>query len=173
MDIFKSTRDNKADMTTSFYKYLKPWDPEGEYVPKKKVVTCFLQSENEYLVLQRARNDEQYGLWGIPGGKIEEHEQPIPGLTREIVEETGISNISEFTLLGTALSNTATDGEYGLYIFHAFLQKRDAIQINLDEHLSFMWVSLFDFQNLNLLTAQGEAFDIVYQKLYNFQNRLL
>ncbi|GAB4194522.1 MAG: hypothetical protein Tsb0015_17510 [Simkaniaceae bacterium] len=55
-----------------------------------QVVTCFIEHKGKILLLQRARKDDQYGLWGIPGGKINVSETPKEALFREIDEEINL-----------------------------------------------------------------------------------
>lgn len=142
-------------------RYLSPWETKGKSSgPNKEVVTCFLGKNKEVLVLQRGRKDAQYELWGIPGGKLSPLEPIIKGLQREIAEETGVMlDESSFMHLGSALSRTETDGEYGLHLFYAEFPAYIADPvINPEEHLSFQWVTLDNFTNLKLLHAQKEAF---------------
>lgn len=166
-----------ANLLTSFperlFRYLKAWDPVKDIAPTKKVVTAFLQSGEKFLVLQRARKDAQHTLWGIPGGKLDPGELPEEGLIREIQEETQINDQLAFQLLGTALSCTPSDGEYALYLFHSFLPKHPSVIINSQEHSSFKWVTLAQFEELELLTAQREAFELVKDKLKSFTNEVL
>lgn len=150
------------------FKYLTVWNSntEMEKTPNKVVVTAFLQNGDKFLVLQRARKDEQYQLWGIPGGKLDQNELPIEGLLREINEETGLKlDRNSFCLLGTAISCTPTDGQYGLYLYHSFLKDDVKVQIDGSEHSAYNWVTLSEFESLNLLTAQREAYHLVEEKL--------
>jgi 8-oxo-dGTP pyrophosphatase MutT (NUDIX family) len=150
------------------YRYLTYWNPteSSSFKPEICVVTCFLHYEDSVLVLQRARKDGQHLLWGIPGGKLDKDELPIPGLIREIYEETRLKfKPTNFQLLGTALSKTHADGQYGLYLYHCKLANRPSIEINAEEHYGFLWIKISDFKKLNLLTAQGEAFDLIRGKL--------
>jgi 8-oxo-dGTP diphosphatase len=135
-------------------------------------VSCFLQKGKQFLVLQRARNDAQHNLWGIPGGKLDKGEMPQEGLSREIYEETNIKLLpSTFLLLGTALSHTPSDGQYGLYIYHTFVPDNTNVIIDTLEHHMFRWVTLEEFKALPLLTAQGEAFQLVENKISYFVNQ--
>lgn len=153
------------------FKYLSKWSPkqnEAQYPIDVQVVTCFLQRGKKILVLQRARKDSQYKLWGIPGGKLEQNELPLMGLIREIKEELGINVSSEaFNFLNTALSQIPSEKKYGLYLYHALLPSEAQIRINQTEHYSFRWVTINEFRSLDLLTAQREAFELVEDQLIN------
>lgn len=155
------------------FKYLSPWNPADTSIllPPIVVVSCFLRQENKILVLQRARKDQQHKLWGIPGGKLDKGESPLEGLVRELQEETTIvAQPDSFQLLGTAISRTPSDGQYGLYIYYGFAPQDIDIQINTDEHYAFQWVTIEEFQALDLLTAQREAFHLVKTKLEHLLN---
>ena len=150
------------------YKFLSAWDPldENNSLSPKIVVTCFIQQKDKILILQRARKDLQHNLWGIPGGKLDRNESPKQGLIREIKEEIDASISSKvFSLLGTARSTTISDGEYGLYLFYALMPENQIIKINHEEHSGFCWVTLEEFESYDLLTAQGEAYHFVENKL--------
>jgi 8-oxo-dGTP pyrophosphatase MutT (NUDIX family) len=153
----------------SDYQYLTPWNPSDKQTkaPPIQVVTCFLQKRDKVLLLQRARKDIQHNLWGIPGGKLDKGEEPIPGLVREIKEETGSKLDPQiFQLLGTARSKTQCDGEYGLYLYHASVSNNFSVNINPSEHHAYRWVTFNEFESMELLTAQGEAFKLVKEQLH-------
>ncbi|OGN60371.1 MAG: hypothetical protein A3F40_04945 [Chlamydiae bacterium RIFCSPHIGHO2_12_FULL_27_8] len=146
------------------FKYISLWPSNN--ILKKIVVTCFLQKEDKILILQRARKDAQFGLWGIPGGKLDNNETPLEGLLRELKEELKLQfSEKDFTFLGRARSYTESDGEYGLYLFHALFPSDDDVSINKEEHLDFKWVTLEEFENSKLLFAQGEAYYFVENNL--------
>ncbi len=156
-------------LLSSDYQYLTPWDPLDKQTkaPSTQVVTCFLQKRDKILALQRARKDIQHNLWGIPGGKLDKGEEPIPGLVREIEEETGSKlDPKIFQLLATARSKTQCDGEYGLYLYYASVSENFSVNIDLNEHHAYRWVTLTEFESMELLTAQGEAFKLVKEQLH-------
>ena len=158
----------EKQIQTKPYQYLSLWEnPSNKSIsPSTIVVSCFLQLEDKVLVLQRAKKDIQHKLWGIPGGKLENDEPPILGLIRELSEETTIELLPyTFQLLGTARCCTQCDGEYGLYVYHAKITKNHPIQLNDKEHYAYKWVTIEEFQKLNLLTAQGDAFYFVKNEL--------
>lgn len=137
-----------------------------------EVVTCFIEQNGEFLVLQRGRRDGQFGLWGIPGGKLESGESSLIGLSREILEETGIIIPSEsFLLLDKAYSLNPFDGSYILYLYYAKLNHRPSVTINSPEHLNYKWVNLIEFQKLDLLVSQWLAFNFVKNKILSLHNK--
>jgi ADP-ribose pyrophosphatase YjhB (NUDIX family) len=157
-------KNNSSDAT---YKYLSLWDPiNSKITPPIQVASCFMQLGDKILLLQRAKKDEQFMLWGIPAGKLQNGEIPTKGLAREILEETDILLDPEsFILLGTALSRTSCDGLYGLYIYYVRLHEEPKIKITEHEHSAYKWVTIPEFESFKLLTAQFEAYKFVREKL--------
>lgn len=147
---------------------LKPFSDET--ISEKKVdfhvVTCFMNSSGKVLVLQRGRKDEQFGLWGIPGGKLEKGESPRESLSREIFEETGIITPQHsLNFLDKALSENPCDGTYVLYLYYLELPNHPSVLINTHEHLGYKWVTLDEFESLNLLFSQGLAYRFVHDQV--------
>lgn len=131
-----------------------------------RVTTCFVESNNKILVLQRGRRDGQYKKWGIPGGKLSENESSEQGLIRELLEETGVRfEIGSFDLLGQAHSANSHDGDYFLYLYYTTIDHVPEVVINPDEHLAHKWVSLEEFEEMNLLDSQGLAYQAVKSAL--------
>ena len=58
--------------------------------PKFEVVSCFLQYQNEFLLLLRQNHKNQGNTYGVPAGKIDQWETPLQAMIRELSEETGI-----------------------------------------------------------------------------------
>lgn len=135
-----------------------------------EVVTCFIHYNGKFLVLQRGRRDSQFGLWGIPGGKLEKNENPVEGLIREIFEETSIIvSKKSLRLLDQAHSVNPYDGSYILYLYYVDLDHEPIVIINNTEHLNYKWVTLSEFEKLNLLVSQGLAFNFVKNKIFNLK----
>ena len=62
------------------------------------VVLGLVEKDDKILLIQRERGDF-VGLWGIPGGKVEECEHIDEAVKREMLEEIGI-NMKFEKLLG-------------------------------------------------------------------------
>jgi len=56
----------------------------------KRVVAALIVKDGKFLVCQRTRHQTMPLKWEFPGGKIEEGEQPVDALRRELEEELGI-----------------------------------------------------------------------------------
>ena len=61
----------------------------GLFAPKYSVATCAViwDSQGRVLVLHHTYRRNS---WGLPGGLLEQHEQPATALAREICEELGV-----------------------------------------------------------------------------------
>ena len=61
---------------------------------EKKLVTpqkALIKQDGKILIIKRAENDNVFpGYWDFPGGKLEPGEDPIRGVEREVLEETGL-----------------------------------------------------------------------------------
>ncbi len=79
---------------------------------------CFIRRGEELLLLNRRRRPAM-GLWTGVGGKIEPGEAPLPGVLREIREETGIA-VSAARFAGIVSWNLGR-GRGGMYAFVADL----------------------------------------------------
>ena len=56
----------------------------------RQVVAALIVRDNRILICQRTKYQPMPLKWEFPGGKIEEGEQPVPALERELEEELGI-----------------------------------------------------------------------------------
>jgi len=57
----------------------------------KRVVAAIIIQNGRILVCQRSRHQTMPLKWEFPGGKIEEGEQPVQAIYRELQEELGIN----------------------------------------------------------------------------------
>lgn len=59
---------------------------------RKIVLTGIIKCKDEYLLVQRSKDDDFLaGAWEFPGGNIEDGEVIIEALKREIFEEIGVT----------------------------------------------------------------------------------
>ncbi len=99
---------------------------------KRVFVLLFCETTQTYLAIQRA--DDK--TWGLPGGKIENEENPIFAVKRETLEETDVS---------IPVPNLAYDFEavpgVRCQLYVAIMPKRVAVSLN-SESLDYKWTAL-------------------------------
>lgn len=97
-----------------------------------------LNGEGKLLILQRSERSGQGGKWSLPGGALENREDPTEGVEREIFEETQlkVQDIRPFSLF----SYTNERDEFVVIIGYTCLSKNQAVQLNW-EHDAFKWVT--------------------------------
>ena len=75
-------------------------------------VQGILERDGRVLLARRA-NEPRQGHWDLPGGFVEETEDPIDGLRREFREETG-AEVDVLAFLGHAVDRYGEDGDHTL-----------------------------------------------------------
>jgi len=65
-----------------------------------------LTKDHEVVLIKQYRHGVQKVLWEIPGGVVEDGEDPLEGVKRELLEETGYS-AAEFIQVGALYPNPA------------------------------------------------------------------
>lgn len=100
----------------------------------------YCKATHRYLFL--LRNGKQSGSWGLVGGKIEQGETIVEGLTREMVEELGgfvkgakLIPIEKFT-------SDSNNFEYHTYVIK--VDEEFVPELN-KEHRGYCWVPLDDY----------------------------
>jgi adenylate kinase len=134
--------------------------------PRANVVTCFIEYQNQVLVLKRADKSDQSFVWCIPGGKLEKGKDldEKTAVAREVFEETGI-DLPQDSLSLSAMRYARVPGwDYTLHIYHVKLNNKAVITLS-NEHIDMKWIPLWQFKSLTLIKGQDEAFDIVYNDL--------
>ena len=89
-----------------------------------------ITKSNEVVLVKQYRHGVKEALWEIPGGVVEDGEDPLEGVKRELLEETGYT-ASEFVQVGHLYPNPALQTNT-LYCFLALDAERIEEQ-NLDD----------------------------------------
>jgi 8-oxo-dGTP diphosphatase len=125
---------------------------------EKKVVTCFLESEGEILILRRSGEVGSYrGSWAGVSGYIEStaDEQALT----EIEEETGLGR-GEVEMLKRGEPLVVEDEGLGIrWVVHPYLFRiKDRDKISLDwEHKEAMWIKPEDIAKYQTVPKLKEA----------------
>jgi 8-oxo-dGTP diphosphatase len=125
---------------------------------EKKVVTCFLESGGEVLILRRSQQVGSYrGSWAGVSGYIETtaDEQALT----EIEEETSL-NRQDVAMIKRGETVTVEDEELGIrWAVHPYLFRiKDRGKIRIDwEHKEARWIKPEDIDNYQTVPKLKEA----------------
>lgn len=117
--------------------------PGFRFIQKAAVIH---PDEARVLLLRRA-DDDSYrpGDWDFPGGNVERGELHGAALTREILEETGLS-VSTFRPL-KVISHLDPDGTYVLHIVYTCSAETPAVILS-GEHSEHGWFGRAELEAL-------------------------
>ena len=133
-------------------------------LPEKRVVTCFLESDGEVLILRRSRQVGSYqGKWAGVSGYMETtaDEQALV----EIEEETGLSQ-EDLKLIKRGEPLSIEDERIGIkwvvhpYLFH--IEDRGKIKIDW-EHKETKWIKPEEIGNYQTVPKLKETLARVYE----------
>jgi len=111
-----------------------------------------LTKNNEVVLIRQYRHGVQEVLWEIPGGVVEDSEDPLEGVKRELLEETGYT-AHEFIPVGKLYPNPALQTNT-MYCYLAVGAEKIAEQ-RLDDGEDIE-VHLVPLDELTQMTKRGE-----------------
>lgn len=128
---------------------MNTYDPN--YIPKKTYAligqkAIIVNEENKILVLERSDKTGGPNVWSLPGGALEDKEDPVEGIKREIKEETGLE-ISEIKPFSTRSYTHKED--FIVIIGYECHISHQPITLNW-EHASYKWLTKEEALELNL-----------------------
>lgn len=103
----------------------------------------------EYLLQKRGAAVDEGGTWGIPGGALEEHEDPVAGAFREVNEEMG--RVPDAEVVGTHTYSPADDWSYTTIVAEVpKVFRPDTSNWEVDQH---RWFTVDEMRGANLHPA--------------------
>jgi 8-oxo-dGTP diphosphatase len=122
-----------------------------------------LNSNNEVLLLLR---DNKFdipfpNMWDIPGGKVEENENPEFTVRREMQEELGILDLGDIDLFKIITSEKITD-----YIFWKRIDL-DHKKIDLNEGQALEYFDLKKIRETELAFNYNKVLEEFYKEIVN------
>ena len=104
------------------------------------VHTLISNDLGEVLIIQRSKqNNVLPEYWDIPGGTLEDGEDPAVGAIRETKEETGL-NVSNVRLFFQKSNvDISKNKQFVTLVFHTNTSK-SRVTLNSDEHEKYAWI---------------------------------
>lgn len=125
--------------------------------PTVEISAIYLFVKERFLFLKRSPHKLAGNCWGLPAGKLDPHESPLQAAQRELKEETGIFlPLQSLTPLKT-LYVKRTDLDFLYHPFSATLEEEPSVQLALDEHTAYRWVTVEEARILPLVPGGEQA----------------
>lgn len=130
--------------------------PPEEFTPQVQVAACYLEINNQILLLQRAQGKLEEGRWGVPAGKLEPHETPENAAKRELFEETGITIKDEQMYHLNPFYIRKPKLDYIYHSFKIFLDQTPKVFLS-SEHQSYKWMEFNAMEKIALMDGAREV----------------
>lgn len=114
--------------------------PEN-FDPRFTIVSCYVESDGEILLLHRPPHKPQGNTWGVPAGKLETGETIAVAMLRELKQETGIILSYDALTYLELVSVRYEDYDFLYHMYRVQFDIRPEVVINPEEHTAYEWVS--------------------------------
>lgn len=104
------------------------------------VHTLITNDKGEILILQRSKTDDVLPeYWDIPGGTLEDGEDPAIGAIREVKEESGIDIVNPKLFFYRSKVDIRKDKQFVSLIFWVKVLNPQII-LNSEDHQVYAWI---------------------------------
>jgi len=135
----------------------------ADFNSKFDIVSCFLERDGKFLILQIADHKDQCGTWGAPAGKANEGEDLVDATIRELFEESGVLIKKENLKYWGVTFVRYPKYDYNYYMYFAKCPAGVEIKINPKEHKSFKWVTPKEALEMNLMRDEDMSVKLFYK----------
>ncbi len=139
---------------------MPPRHPPPPESPRARFcLAALLDASDSLLLVRRSLSDDfAPGLWGLPGGHIQDGEDPGETIRRELQEELGGGHSLRPVRRAGPLGDTLYGG---IFEVHLFLFRHEGGEIRLDtEHEEFAWVPKERYRTFAVVDGIDE--DLLY-----------
>ncbi|MEN9341805.1 MAG: hypothetical protein RIQ54_61 [Candidatus Parcubacteria bacterium] len=120
---------------------------------------ALIHNEDKFLIVKKSLSDNKNNLvgWETPGGRLEENEDILSGLSREIKEETGLT----VEILNPFHAFIAHIGKENCIIGISFIARYKGGKVVIDEkeHNTYAWSTIEEIRNLTESTGLQKELD--------------
>ena len=124
---------------------------------KRQAAVCFVQVDDEVLILLRAEREGRFVGWCLPGGKLEPDETALAACIRETDEETSIK-VYDPVYVGTHVSGS---GDFDVSIYYKLLISKPEVTTVPREHSKHVWAKMSELDGFVLSGNTAKFIDMV------------
>jgi len=131
--------------------------PPSDFSPKFQIATCYIEHDGKILFVLRHK-DKDYGkMWNIPGGKVNNNEELLTAVRREVFEETGIKLHKTKTKYLHTVYVRYPEYDYDYITFHTLLSNIPTITLKSDECTDHIWLTPDEIPSYQLVPDEAEC----------------
>ncbi|EKE25991.1 MAG: hypothetical protein ACD_4C00481G0006 [uncultured bacterium (gcode 4)] len=131
--------------------------------PKFEIVSSFCEFNNEFILLLRQDHKPEPNTLWVPAWKIDEWEDSLQAIKREIKEETWIILEDKDINFYKKIFVKYPTYDFIYYMFYVNFLERPEVIINQKEHKEFIWTNPIDSLQLNLIWWLNECIRLFYK----------
>lgn len=131
----------------------------SDFKSRFDIVSCFVKKGDDILLLHRQKNKPQGDTWGIPAGKIDEVENLLDAIQRELKEETGISLTKDEIRYVDKVYTRYPEFDFIFHMFYSEVPKNTVVKLSPTEHSEYIWIKPEEVHMLNLMEDIGECIE--------------
>jgi len=137
--------------------------PEG-FDPHFHLVTCYIEHDGKFLMVQRNDDKVEGGKWGFPGGKVEKGESESEALARELKEELNLDVLPEKLRYLKKVFVKFPDYDFEGTMFLLRLDAPHAVVLSEDEHQAYEWVTFEEALTMDLIRYNDQYLRIMVEE---------
>lgn len=132
---------------------------------KKKfdVVSVFIDHGPHTLLLHRQDHKPQGGTWAMVAGKVDEGEDLLGALIREVREEIGLATKPEDYSYFEKYYVRYPGYDYLYHVYHLSLAEKPELTLNTQEHKEYRWVTPEEALKLSLIEDEDTCIKWFYK----------
>lgn len=138
--------------------------PPAGFFPSMEVVACYIKHQDKILFLKRHPLKTEGNTWCVPGEKRDAGESLIGSMQREIKEETSLELSQDILQHAGVTYMRYPTFDFTYHLFRADIDRAPSIQLNIEEHLDYCWMTLSEANTLSLTPGIKEALNILFNK---------
>ena len=128
------------------------------------VHTLIFNEKKEILIIKRSiSNDTLPNYWDLPGGTLEDGENPVKGALREIEEEICVK-IGDPSLFSFRNDIDKKKNKQFITLIFIAPYKGGAVKLNPDEHQDYKWLNPKDAEKYQLVDYLEDCIDLLKNK---------